>query len=191
MKVLHFAAVALASISALPAIAATQGSLGTTSTATFGVTANGPATPRLVQVLDVEDATFNNSTQSERSPSTPGVTMTFCVVDTYAGAVTLQVSNDGTNGIDSNGFLLKATSGTTVTIYPEVTNVSVSSLWGAFSGANSFTATIPAGQTVSAAAACGVGNVKIHVSLPASQTLPETIGGTSFTTTITMVATPI
>jgi hypothetical protein len=192
MKALRFAAITLVSISAPPAIAATQGSLGSSSAATLVVTANGPATPRLVQVLDVEDATLTNSTQSERSPSTPGVTMTFCVVDTYAGAVNLRVSNDPVNGTSSSGWLLKAASGSaTIPFVPEIMNPSISALYGAFNESNSFNAGITAGQTVSNAAACGAGNVKLHISLPVGQTLPETVGGTTYTTTVTMIATPI
>ncbi|QHI97244.1 hypothetical protein GT347_04170 [Xylophilus rhododendri] len=144
----------------LAASAATQGTLGSTSTGSY---ANnfGVATPRQVQILQLVDAFVTSS-----SPLVPeaggvqrkGVIDSFCVVDTTGGAVHLAFS-----GLQSSPFwVATAADGQT---FPYLLNVSlIDGPWARLEFAG-ISFDVPAGRTVTSAAACGIGNVRKMATL--------------------------
>jgi hypothetical protein len=154
-------------------------------------TASGPAAPRLVQILNVSDVTLTNNTVSERYPGTAGISAPACVVDTYGGAVQIVVTNS--NGVQgNNAFILSGPSGEVIQFRSGITDLSSATLYGQYGGSSSqFTATVPAGATATSAGACGAGNIRFHSYLFGISALPETIPAKNYTTTITMVASPV
>lgn len=190
MSTARLALPVLLALATSPVFAAQQGSLGTTSTATYEITANGPVLPRLVQILNVSEV-ITTSTRAERVASSPGATASACVVDTYGGAVSLTVSNALANGNTADGWVLKASTGDTIIFRTEVTDMSNSAIYGGFQGgSNSFVARIPAGSTVSSSGSCGTGTIKLHDFFIGGQTMPETFPARSYTT-ITLVASSV
>ncbi len=191
MKIRLFVVAVLSASASLSTHAAQQGTLGATSTGSFTLTADGPAAPRLVQVLNLSDLTFNNSTRADSFAGAPGATMRFCLVDTYGGAVQLQLSNS--NGFSNpNGWKLLSSGGDQVAYTVSVTNANDGSLLGGLPPAStSFFANAPSGVAVTNSTACGVGNIKFNAVLENPTLLPETVPARSYTDTITIVATPV
>lgn len=200
MKKIRTSTLALALLVALPALAATDGNLSdTSSTATFKVTANGPQTNRQVQVRGASDFTVTNSTFSELNGSTVGGKTNFCVVDTWGGATTLQVSTGNTLS-GANWRLAPNTTpvGTTptgstpdITYTLKLTNLANTTnyLTAGNDGANNKTANLPAGVAVTDSTLCGAGNLKAHVDL--NLPMPNTYPFNSYDDTLTMVLSPV
>jgi len=200
MKSIRTSMIAIALAAAFPALAATDGLLSdTSSTATFKVTANGPQTNRQVQVRGASDFTVTNSTFSELNGSSVGGKTNFCVVDTWGGATTLQVSTGNTLS-GTNWRLAPNTTpvGTTptggtpdITYTLRLTNIAnnVNYLTAGNDGANNKTASLPAGVAVTDPTLCGTGNLKAHVDLGAP--MPNTYPFNSYDDTLTMVLSPV
>lgn len=168
--------------------AATQGTLGASSTGTFTNTFIGA--PRQVQVLGLKDATMSTSSGNVRSAfstvDAPGVADKFCVVDTSGGAVKLTVTGSNLQGTDDR-FLAKSSAGESLFYYQSFYTDS-----GAPVGKNLSTTgfTVPATVARTSAAQCGDGNVTKSIVLFDTTTgLPAT--GRSYIETVTVVATPI
>jgi hypothetical protein len=155
-------AAVVASVGALSAQAATQGNPSTTSSqADFIVTAAGPATPRVVQVLNVSDVTITNTTRTQVEATKPGITMAFCLVDTYGGTVRLNVAS--TNGVGE--FRLLSSGGVRLKYLVRITDPSNSTNFGGeVTSATSFSVPVTAVGTVSNASNCGAGGTtKAHI----------------------------
>jgi len=185
-------ALALALAIGFTAHAATQGLPSTTSSqATFGITGNGPATPRQVQVLNVTDVSFSNSTRAETNATDPGATMSFCVIDTCGGQVRLSVStSNNANGSSTHPWRIVTTDNQFQLYKFVVTKAVVSSVIGLASpGSSTLTATVPVDSVVTSSASCGSGNVKAHIEL--GSPMPESLPARAYTDTITVIATPI
>lgn len=190
MKTRTLCALALCSATTVPALAATQGTLGPTSTGSYVITATRPATPRQVQVLNISDVSLTNITRADTDPSTPGVTMRFCLIDTYSGTVQLQLSS--TNGVfNPNGWRLQSTGGDLLSYGVSVTSASDGAVLGTLPPLSpSFGFSVPPTVVVANSGACGAGNVKVNTVLISPSTMPETIPARVYTDTITIVATP-
>jgi hypothetical protein len=190
MKTRLVCVLAVCTAASFSAQAATQGTLGPTSTGSYLLTATGPAIPRQVQVLNVSDVSLTNGTRADTDPSTPGVTMRFCLIDTYSGTVQLQLSSS--NGIfNPNGWRLQSSGGDLLSYGVSVTSAADGSLLGSLPAlSSSFTATVPPAVVVANSGACGVGNVKVNTVLISPSTMPETLPARVYTDTITIVATP-
>lgn len=177
--------------------AATQGDLSTISSqASFTATAQGPALARQVQILNVSDVTITNSTHPENNAGVVGVSMPFCIVDTYVGAVNLTMTTSNPLG-GFNKWVLKSGDGSGVTY---VLDLTYADLTGSFTPGGSLTSSsvtnlVPAGKAVASSGACGSGNFKVHFKVYDSggfnpAPLPETLPAKTYTDTITMVVTP-
>lgn len=176
--------------------AATQGTLGSSSTGSLSVTANAPPPPRLVQVLNLSDVTLTNSLGAPtyafstvvEGAITNGTTFNFCVVETTGGnaSLTLTSSNGGNNG-DGSFRLVHAGSGTFVKYKVALTDINTAGVVDAKSDANgsSFITTIPSSLVRTSAAACSTDNLKLHLGF---RTLPST--GLSYADTITITVSP-
>lgn len=185
MSKFRIAFLALTVVSSI-AGAATQGTLGATSTGTFTNTFTGAA--RQVQVLDLKDALMTPDAGIVSTAVVTlgkGVTDKFCVVDTHGGAVKLTVSSS--NGKSSvSAFFAKSATGETISF-----NQSLMIENGARSATNLDTTgfTVPAANTVMSASACGSGNVSKSINL--LNGAPVVTGSGTFTAVMTIVATPI
>ncbi|MFN7572350.1 MAG: hypothetical protein ACK5TK_13005 [Betaproteobacteria bacterium] len=168
------------------ALAATQGQLGNTSTANFSLTVQAPVIPRQVQVLNVSDISFNNSSRSERDSSRPGATMAFCVVDTNGGSVNLSITNSYADG--TFAWTAQTPEGENIQFQIDLTDFAVVNLWGSILG-TTYLATVPTTFVSSTAGACGAGNIKIHPRLYISD-MPQTFPAKTYSTTMTIVASP-
>ncbi len=177
--------------------AATQGTLGNSSTGSLSVTANAPPPPRLVQVLNLADVTLNNSlgaptyafTALAEGAVTNGTSFNFCVVETTGGnaSLTLTSSNGGNNG-DGSFRLVHAGSGSFVKYKVALTDINAGgSLLDARSDANgsSFVTTVLSSLVRTSAAACSGDNLRLHLGF---RTLPST--GYTYTDTLTIVVSP-
>lgn len=164
------------------AFAATQGTLGATSTATY-VNAFGVATAPQVQVLNVKDATVLPTTGNVIENGTPrkGIEDQFCVVNTEGGAVLLTFS--GAEGA-SDHWQARAVDDTVYEYYLNVGPAGGSAQ--RISSALGNTLVVPAGQTVRNESNCALGNVK---KIAAEGEAPPPVGKI-FASTITIVATP-
>lgn len=186
----HRLALFVAALCSLPglAFAANQGSLGSTSTGSLTLTAQGPALPRQVQVTGLSDPIFTNSDRSEFDGTKPGFTMLFCVVDTYSGALSLNVASAG--GPQANGWRLVSSGGQSV-VYRAVFKAANSPtlLGDSWSAGTSFSFSIPIGISVADAAACGTGNMKANFVL-INGDMPQTLPAVSYTDTLTFVLSP-
>jgi hypothetical protein len=166
--------------------AATQGTLGATSTGTFTNTFTGAA--RQVQVLDLKDALMTPDSgvvSNAVVTAGKGVTDRFCVVDTHGGAVKLTLS--GNHGKASvSAYYAKSAAGDTISF-----NQSLMIENGARSATNleSSGFTVPAANTVMSASACGAGNVMKSINLPNG--LPVVPGSAPSTAVMTLLATPV
>jgi hypothetical protein len=174
-------------IAAPAAQAATQGSLTTgNSTGSMTVTANGPATARQVQVTGITDPVVNNSTRSEFDANNPGTTVTFCVVDTYAGSLALAANTGSlTSGgwaLDGGGSIVAFRIAFTKLDNTLIAETPTNSISSGFFG-------LPAGVSVTSSGACGSGNLKAHVYLP-NGTMPETLPARTYTATVQLVLSP-
>lgn len=190
-KTLSLSLLALAIGAALPAFAATDGVLdATSSTANFNVTANGPVTARAVQVLGASDLTISNSTPSVITPSVPGATTNFCVVDTHGGATNLTVSTG--NALVGSNWVLKDGGGNTRNYEVKITNLANSNTYitAGNDGASSAAATLASGVPVLNSASCGTGNLKAHVYLPQGA-MPDTYPGRAYADIVTLVVGPV
>lgn len=190
MKARFLCALLLSSL-ALPVVhAAQQGTFGSTSTGSFTLTASGPATPHQVQVLNLSDVTLTNGSRADTNSSTPGVTMTFCLVENYGGAVQLHLTN--ANGLfNPNGWKLTSSGGDVVSYGLSVTRASDGFELGTLPPLyNFFDVAVPANTAVTSTAACGTGNIKVNAVLITPSTLPDTIPARTYTDVITIVATP-
>jgi hypothetical protein len=174
------------SFTASAAHAASQGNLGSTSTASFSMTVQAPVIPRQVQVLNISDVTFNNDTRSERDPGRPGATMAFCVVDTNGGSVNLNITNAYSDG--NFNWTARTSAGEEIQFQLDLTDMQVSNLWGSATG-TTYLATIPNTYVQSTSAACGAGNIKIHPRLYVFS-MPQTFPAKTYATIITIVASP-
>lgn len=169
--------------------AATQGTLGPTSSGSYVVTANGPATPAQVQVLNVSDVTLTNSSRVSWDPSRPGVSMQFCLVQTQGGAVNLSVSS--ASGSDSQGWLLKTANNESVTYVADLYSVSPETrLGGSVGGSSNYLVNVAAGVAVTSSATCGAGNLRSDIRLVNQAGMPQTFPARTYTDTITIVASP-
>jgi hypothetical protein len=181
-------AAALLAVIGGPALSATQGTAGATSTASFGITAQGPAVVRQVQVLNVADITLDNNSRSELTPSSVGATMAFCVVDNYGGGVSLTVTSANPSA-GAFKWTLATTEGQTITYNASLTLADLSLVRNNVNPSNTFTGTISSGATVTSTTACGSGNLKFSVALDTP--MPQTLPARTYSDTITMVASPI
>jgi hypothetical protein len=174
---------------AMHAGAATQGTpSSTSSTGSFVFTANAPATPRLVQVLNISDVTVDNSSRALKGPSNvPGGTMSFCVVDTYVGTVGLSISS--TNYTGTNGWNVRASSDGSRLEYDVLAETPSETTLGASSpSAASFAVSMGPTRVVGDSSQCSTGNIRMHLNLKA--TMPTSLPAKSYTDTVTIVATP-
>ncbi len=100
MKILKIAAVALALTASVPAMAATDGAFGTTSTGSFNASlqVNAPA-GTLVQVIGLDDFTFPAVTGGiTTNTPVPAIEQPFCLVRSTAGNVLVTISQPGNAG---------------------------------------------------------------------------------------------
>jgi len=183
MKLIHRLAVVAVSLAGVGAFAATQGTLGTTSTGTYTNTF-GAAVLRQVQILNVSDALITPDSgevlEYYDAYKRIGVVDRFCVVDTTGGAVTLTF----TGNYDDTAWIATAADGKTFRYYVN-TGVTGEPMQRVSTGARAYT--VPSGKTVTSAAACGAGNMQ---KLAARGDIAP-IAGTSYVSLVTMVATPV
>lgn len=178
--------------------AATQGSLGATSQGSFTNTFNGTTSPQ-VQILGLSDGMVTPASgevaqyEGAADPANVyGVADRFCVVNTSGGAVTLTVVADQYG----NGQLPVATSaGGSVMEYALGMHLSNDWMVRRSFRASDSTWTIPAGATVTSAAACGAGNVRkmvYHHAIDgnALKGVPLPANGNVYVSTVTITATP-
>lgn len=166
--------------------AATQGTLGASSTGTFTNTFIGA--PRQVQVLGLKDATMTINSGNVRSAffsDGPGVADKFCVVDTSGGAVKLTVTGSNPHGTDDQ-FLAKSSAGESLFYYQSFYTDSGTPVGRALDTTGF---TVPAAVVKTSAAQCGDGNVTKSIVPAAFTAWPAT--GRSYIDTVTVVATPI
>jgi hypothetical protein len=173
---------------AMHAGAVTQGTpSSTSSTGSFVFTANAPATPRLVQVLNISDITVDNSSRALKGPSNvPGGTMSFCVVDTYVGTVGLSISS--TNYTGANGWNVRASDGSRLEYDVLAETPSETTLGASSPSAASFAVSMGPSRVVGDSSQCSTGNIRLHLNLKA--TMPTSLPAKSYTDTVTLVATP-
>jgi hypothetical protein len=188
MKIRQLAILILTTASCMQAQAASQGVASTTSSSgSFVVTANGPATPRTVQVLNLSDATFSNTNRPDNDANFIGTTMTFCVVDTYGGASSISLTS--ANGGLGNGWSLNSPAGSAVTYRVALTTAGLASLAQTPSdGTNTFSANLNAGIAATSPSTCGTGNLKANIYLLGGP-MPETLPARTYSDTITVVLT--
>lgn len=192
MKVRFLSFLALTMMVTGPGIAATQGSASTTSSSgSFIVSMQGPASPRLVQVLGISDVTMTNSSRSDLDANRPGFTMAFCVVDTYGGAVQLSAStsNGGYNQGDGYGWRALHTSGAYTIYRVKFSDAASTGVFGESHIDPTFTISLAAGNVATSSGACGGGNMKIHGTVY-SGAMPETLPARTYTDIITLTVTP-
>jgi hypothetical protein len=170
--------------------AATQGTLGSTSSGTFGVAANRPATPRQVQVLNLSDVSFTNSDHpdADNQGSEIGESMRFCLVDTYAGQVRLTVST-GNNLLSYTWWQLGTTDGVLVNYAVTVGLPGQATPIAASRNANATSSSLTTFAAVADRSSCGSGNLVAHVYVQSA--MPNTLPARTYTDTITVLATPI
>lgn len=170
--------------------AATQGTASTTSsTASFTLSGTGPTPPRLVQVLNVSDTSFTNASRAETNGSAVGVTMAFCVVDTYSGSVQMTVSSTNP-AFSGNQWALKTADDERIGYFTRVTRADLTNIQDNqnFPGQNTMTFGVPSAAVVASTSSCGSGNLKVHFTLASS--MPETLPARTYSDTITLVVTP-
>ena len=173
------------------AFAATDGTLGATSSGSFVNTFGTLA--RQVRVLGLSDAAMTPSSGPVTHVgglSQPGVQDSFCVVDTSGGAVNLTFSS---------GSGMKTSAGAHVREARDAANATMSSGYvlavGVGVGVSAFTAlettgfTVPAASVVNSDTLCAGGNVNKQIVLPGGGALPS--GGAIYTDTVTVLATPV
>ncbi len=188
MKSTQFFLVSTLAFASLSASAATQGTLGATSTGSFTNTLDDTF-PRQVQILDLQDALVTAS-----SPqifwSAMGINLyttedNFCVVDTSGGAV--QLSFSFATQTDSYENTYAATVGGARKEY----KLEVRTIDSAYTGDripySTGTYFVPAGKTMTSAAACGSGNMAKRVGV---QDFSTTYSANVFTDTVTILVTP-
>lgn len=166
--------------------AATQGTLGASSTGTFTNTFIGA--PRQVQVLGLKDATMTINSGNVRNAflaNGPGVEDQFCVVDTSGGAVKLTVTGSNPHGTNDQ-FTAKSSAGESL-IYYQSFYTDSGPIAGRALGTTGFT--VPGTVVKTSAAQCGDGNVTKSIVPADISGWPAT--GRSYTETVTVVATPI
>jgi len=178
------------SFAASAPFAATQGSLGSTSSGTFGVAANGPATPRQVQVLNLSDVSFNNADHPDagNQGSEIGKSMRFCLVDTYVGQVQLTV-NTGNNLLSNTWWQLRTTDGVLINYAVAVGLPGQVTPIQASRNANATSFSFTTFAAVADSSSCGSGNLVAHVYVQSA--MPNTLPARTYTDTITVLATPI
>lgn len=188
MKSTKFFFVSTLAFAYLSAGAATQGTLGATSTGSFTNTLDDTF-PRQVQILNLQDALVSTSSPQISWGGFPGVLYTtednFCVVDTSGGAV--QLSFEFATQTDSyNNTYARAASGAT-----KPYRFDVRTLDDVYSGGRIPHATgtyvVPAGKTITAAAGCGSGNMAKRVGVHDFST---TYSADVFIDTVTILVTP-
>ncbi|WP_295534279.1 hypothetical protein [uncultured Pseudacidovorax sp.] len=191
MRKFKLAFLALAAVSGIAA-AATQGTLGATSTGSFTNTFN--SSPRQVQVLNLADATMTPNSGVVAAPVPWGNTITgaadtFCVVDTGGGAVKLTLSNsNGAGSANGTNFHAKDAAGNGLDYWQYLLKAGDNTVY-AYNDLGTTGFTVAAGQTVTAASSCGSGNVFKGITLPGGVTLPT--GTSVYTDVVTIVATPV
>ncbi|MFN7570160.1 MAG: hypothetical protein ACK5TK_01705 [Betaproteobacteria bacterium] len=175
--------------------AASNGTLGSSSTGSLNVTANAPPPPRLVQVLNLDDLTLNNSSPVPHGGyGSKGTSDNFCVVETTGGAVSLQVAIS-TGPAESGLWRLNATdsSGATVPMNLVLTrpDLTTTGLSGALNpqnnGTNAFTATLGAGVARGSSSECGTLGDNMRVSLGINELAAN---GRTYSAIVTFVVTP-
>lgn len=189
MKVMFcaYAAISLSLVAPSIATAATQGSLSTgNSTGSITVTLNGPALARQVQVTGLTDPIVNNASRSEYDSSVPGVTTTFCLVDTHSGSLALaaSVGSLATGGwaLESPGYVVPFRIAFTKTDNSFIALTPTNSISTPF-------IQLPAGVSVTSAGACGAGTIKAHVFLPDGE-VPASSPARTYTATVQIVLSP-
>lgn len=185
MRKFKLAFLALAAVSGIAA-AATQGTLGSTSTGSFTNTFN--STPRQVQVLGLSDAAMNPNSANVDSAwgSFPGATDKFCVVDTGGGAVKLTFT--GAHGVGSNPSMWKSVAADG-SVLEYAFSVGQPNVGWAQSNLDTTGITVTAGGAATSASGCGAGNMIKSMILNGGASLP--VGTKVFTDTMTVVATPV
>lgn len=167
--------------------AATQGTLGATSTGTFTNSFN--SNPAQVQVLNLKDSVMSPTSGNVTFPagnSIPGVQDNFCVVSTSGGAVNLVFTS--TNFV-SDPYRTALDAGGTPLPNGYIMSVGTGGSVQAYTGLGTAGFTVPAGVTVTAATACGTGNVTKQIVIAGGSALPA--GTAVYTDTVTVVATPV
>lgn len=199
MKTRHRWLVTCSALLLTGAHAATQGTLGATSQGSFTNTFNGTTTPQ-VQILGLSDGTVTPSTglvAQYEGAADPGMTYgtadQFCVVNTGGGAVSLSVMADRYGG-DNQLPVATAAGGSRLEYALLMHLVNDASTNRGFDALLT-TWTVPAGATVSSAAACGAGNVRkalFHYALDgeAIKGAPLPATGQIHVGTVTLTATP-
>ncbi|WP_153013065.1 hypothetical protein [Pseudacidovorax intermedius] len=189
MRKFKLAFLALAAVSGIAA-AATQGTLGATSTGSFTNTFN--SNPRQVQVLGLQDAlvTPNSGNAYTKYGFLPGAQDQYCVVDTGGGSVKLTFTSANGKGSSSagNGLLAKAADGSTLE-YVLSTGVQGDANSVVDTSLDTTGLTVPAASTVTAASSCGAGALMKSIVVQGGAALP--VGTKIYTDTVTVVATPI
>ncbi len=187
MSKLKLATLALALVAGA-ASAATQGTLGATSTGTFVNTFGAGA--RQVQILNLSDATVtpvSGNITWVNGDLVKGVQDKFCVVDTAAGAVLLKFVSSNGMGPLSHIRVAKTAAGVAL---PTAYTLGVGTAKLTVSAALHTTGfVVPAGTTVSAAANCGAGNVMKGITPDGGKVLPAS--SEIYTDTVTVTATPV
>lgn len=170
---------ALAVLSGTGARAATQGSLGSTSTGSFAPTFTAAPPVRYVQVTNLLDAAINqNSGSPEVRPGKLGVTDGFCIVDTAGSGVTLTVTS-------SQGWVLREPGGQTLPYGFLITNPSLSVSFDPPTTGASYVLIIPGANVATSVQSCGSGTLKKHFWV---DTLPAT--GLTYSDTVTLTVSP-
>ncbi|WP_439520508.1 hypothetical protein [Hydrogenophaga sp.] len=177
--------------------AATQGTLGATSTGTFTNTFNGTGV-RQVQILGLQDAVVTPDTgqfvpiTNQGNNNYWGVADQFCVVDTYGGAVSLSVSADEYGGLDNQTLVARAANGSLLAYGMSFEYVPDPSI---FNGINQVATTlvIPAG--VGDPSLCAAGNVRkavfaAEIDGVSVKNGPLPANGNVYFSTVTITATP-
>ncbi|WP_439520509.1 hypothetical protein [Hydrogenophaga sp.] len=178
--------------------AATQGTLGATSTGTFTNTFNGTGV-RQVQILGLQDAVVTPDT-GQFSPVTQhgsnvywGVADQFCVVDTYGGAVNLTVSGDEYGGLDGQSLVARAANGSLLGYKLAFEYIADVAVYGVFDQVDD-TLTIPAGA--GDPSLCAAGNMRKAIFATDIDDVsiadgPLPANGNVYFSTVTVTATPV
>jgi hypothetical protein len=184
--------VLVAAAMASPAFAATDGNLGSTSQGSFTNTFTAPPPPRYVQVLNLTDTIYDNSSSgAELGPvaGEKGGTSLFCVVETTGGAMSATVTSLRPSP-QQNYFQARASDGATLSYFFRILNANNQggvAEGSPQSGSSSFTFSIPGYLVRTSASDCtSLGNnMKKHVGF---STLAA--DGRTFTDTITITVAP-
>jgi hypothetical protein len=168
--------------------AATQGSLGPTSSGTVQLSATSPVTPRQVLVANLVDVSVTNDSNFWGGSPTGG--FDFCLVDTYGGTVSLAItSSQGTSG---GGWALRSAGGSVSVYTVNIRDVSGAIGYGASDGSSStFTTSLSVGGIFTNPATCSSGNNNYKFVMRLLSSMPTSLPATVYTDTVTLVVSPM